>query len=154
MTKKPYRLGAIAFVINEKNQLLIVQLNSYGENEWNMPGGGREQGEGATNNAMRELREELDIKESELQLVGVSNNPLQYDFPPEMEQKGEPIALNYAGQRKDQVVFKANIKRELEVNTGEIRSYMWCHVSKLKNYLIFPKQYEGTVTVLEEFNLF
>ena len=104
-------------------------------------------------NARRELKEELGLKESELQLVGISKNPLQYDFPPEMRQREEPIALIYAGQKKDQVVFKTSLIRSLKIDTGELRDYMWCPISKLEKYLIFPRQYEGTVAALEEFKL-
>lgn len=154
MSQKPYRLGAIAYVLDGNSRLLLVQLNSYHKNEWNMPGGGRVEGEDANQNAVRELKEELDIRDSELELIGVSKDPLKYDFPPEMAQRGEPIALKYAGQKKDQVIFKSNITRDLEMDITEIRDYKWCSVEELKDHLVFPGQYDGTIAVLGEFDLF
>ena len=152
MSQKPYRLGAIAYVLNEDDQLLLVQLNSYKKNEWNMPGGGREGDEGASQNATRELKEELGIVDEELELIGISKNPLKYDFPAEMEQRGEPIALKYAGQKKDQVVLKCDLARELEIDGNEIHDYKWCTIDELEGHLMFPGQYDDAIAVLKEFN--
>lgn len=153
MLKKPYRLGAIAFVVNSSDEVLLVQLNSYGNQDWNMPGGGREGKEGATQNAIRELNEELGIQENELQLLGISSKLLQYDFPKEMLQNKELIALTYAGQKKDQVVFRTNLKRILDINRLEIHRYKWCSITKLNKYLNFPGQYNNAINVLKEFGL-
>lgn len=153
MTQKLYRLGAIAFIVNKTKRLLIVQLNSYSKDEWTMPGGGRKHGESVTQNITRELWEELGIKESELQLVGVSRNLLLYNFPSKMIQKREPIALNYTGQKKNQIVFKTNMERNLEIDKKELRKYMWCPISDLEKYLIFPGQYKNAMAILAEFKI-
>ena len=37
-----YRKKSIAIIFNDKNELLVDQLVSYGENDWNFSGGGIE----------------------------------------------------------------------------------------------------------------
>lgn len=38
----PYRQSTSAVILNKSEQILIVQKNSYKDNEWDIPGGGIE----------------------------------------------------------------------------------------------------------------
>ena len=152
---KPYRLGTYGYILDSSKRLLLVQHNSYRDNEWSLPGGGRKNGEDALQNIYRELSEELGIHEQDLTLVGVSKQAIQYDFPGEMLRNNDPMAAKYAGQRKDQVVFTchASLEESIVMDQSELKSHMLCPLDKLDSYLLFPGQAQEARRVLAEFNI-
>lgn len=152
---KPYRPGAIAFILNEKNEMLLVQHRAYGPDDWTQPGGGREGNESAIDNALREVLEELSIPSSQLQVVGQSKNSLTYEFPVDAEKNNIALARTYRGQQKAQIVFRYTglDTREFPLDTAELKAMQWCPIENLHKFLNFPEQYEKTLLVLEEFNL-
>lgn len=151
---KPYRIGATAYVLNAQGQILIVQLNHYKDGEWSLPSGGREDNETAQQNAVRETSEELGIKPEYLELVGISQHKMTYDFPANVDLEKVWAARKYRGQQKDQVVFKyTGDNQEFEIDTNELRRYMWCDISELRKYLVFPNQLQQTQKVLNEFGI-
>lgn len=154
-TDKPYRLGAIAYIYNPATKsLLLVQLNSYKEDEWNMPGGGREPGETAEQNVIREIREELDLTQPDYIIKAQAPEPLTYDFPPEFMHSNHPRAAMYRGQMKDRFLLYSSIDiSEIHVNTDELRDAFWCPVDRLAEYLKFPHQLQDTIGALQQFDV-
>ncbi|MDZ4205732.1 MAG: NUDIX hydrolase, partial [Patescibacteria group bacterium] len=65
-----YRKGVSAIIINKKNELLLVNLESFEDKYFAIPGGGIESKESLEDAVYRELNEELGIKEKNLQIVG------------------------------------------------------------------------------------
>jgi len=142
----PYRVGAVAYILNNKGQLLLVQLINYGANEWNIPGGGRDDGESAEQNILRELKEELFIEPNDLKLIGRPIKPLKYEFPPELANERKQ-----RGQIKDQFVFKYLLEQpKLAYDKSEIKAAMWCDLDKLSYYLLFPGQLQTVTDTLAE----
>jgi len=44
MNNFPYRQGIHAIVLDKDNNILLVQKQGYGENQWDFPGGGVDEG--------------------------------------------------------------------------------------------------------------
>ena len=143
-----YRLGAIAYIFDNQKRILIDNLVTYSDNEWNFPGGGRGDSETALENIYREIKEELSIDNEDLELIGRPEKPYQYDFP-------EPLIREdrlYKGQLKEQFIFKfKGNKSSLKADPKEIRAYKWVDVTDLIKYLIFPNQYNKTMEAIKDY---
>jgi 8-oxo-dGTP pyrophosphatase MutT (NUDIX family) len=63
-------LGAATVILDDAGRVLLVK-HSYGERNWQIPGGGGESGESAEETARREAREEVGIDLDIDRLVGV-----------------------------------------------------------------------------------
>jgi ADP-ribose pyrophosphatase YjhB (NUDIX family) len=68
-----YRKGVSAIIINKKDEFLLVNLESFEDRYFAIPGGGVEQGETLENVVYREISEELNIEKKSLQFIGQSN---------------------------------------------------------------------------------
>lgn len=148
----PYRKGAQALILNSDDEVLIVQLNDYNENEWNIPGGGRESGESAENNILREIEEELDIKKKDIAILAKSPSKNRYDFPPELQNSDIEIYRKYRGQIKDQFIllYKGNAE-DIKIDFSELREYKWVRQKDLESYLVFEGQIENVTSLLAEY---
>ena len=142
---RPYRKGVIAIVIDEDGKFLVVQLNSYNDNEWNFVGGGRKKGETEEENLYRELEEELGCGRGCFEILGKSRKRLKYLFP-------ETMKDNYfKGQVKDQFLVRfIGDKKNIKILEDEIKDYKWVLFEELKDCLLFPDQYENAIKVIEE----
>lgn len=67
---RPMRLGALAVVRDEQGRVLLVE-NSYMPGQWQLPGGGVEKGEAASEAIARELVEEVGFVPDSLHLHGL-----------------------------------------------------------------------------------
>lgn len=67
--------GAAIIIVNEKDQILLQRRSD--SDKWGLPGGCQELGERFQDTIIREVKEEtnLDIKEEDLELVGVISGP-------------------------------------------------------------------------------
>jgi len=59
--EKVYRKGVIAVVIDNANNFLIANLQSYNEGEWNLIGGGIDGDETPEEAVIREVSEEIGL---------------------------------------------------------------------------------------------
>lgn len=153
MKIKPYRLGALGIVFDDDNNILIVQLLEYSENEWVFPGGGRkDKDETPRENILRELTEELGLNESCFKIIGQSQKQIIYDFPLSMLKTGNKIAFQYRGQKKDQffIRFLGN-KADIRLFTEELSQHLWVPASELRKYLLFPGQLHAAVDAIKEY---
>lgn len=155
-TEKPYRLGALAYIYHPSdNKILLVQLNGYKDDEWNVPGGGREKDESAEANIIREITEELGWTSDQFKLEKRAVNPLQYDFPPSLAESGNPVGLAFRGQQKDQflVRFTGKDPDVILLQSEELKNAEWCSIDELDKRLKFPGQLDMTLAALKEFGL-
>jgi len=133
-----FRKGVSAIIINDENEFLLVNLKSFKDKYFAIPGGGIEQGETLEKAVYREISEELGIKQKSLQIVGQSDIPLRFKF--------KVIKLNrdgvkYEGSERYFFGFKfVGSESDIKVQEGEIRSYQWVSYENLKNYLLFDNQ--------------
>jgi len=118
----------------DKSKVLIVQHNEYKENEWSFPGGGIDEGETEEETALREFKEELN---GEFGIIMRDDEPFVYYYPQGYMEKFKP---DHDGQSV--IVFFGKCSGDLVKRDEEIREFRWVEFEDLKNYLIFPNQFE------------
>ncbi len=72
---KVIKIGCEILVIKEGKLLFGKRKNTFGEGSWGLPGGHLEYSEKLVNAAKRELEEETGIKEGDLKLVAIVDDP-------------------------------------------------------------------------------
>lgn len=148
-TKKSYRQGVIAIVLDKDNNFLLVQKNKYKDNEWNFLGGGREKGESLEKNLFRELREETGAENEDFEIIGISSNKIEYDYPADTASKIH--GGKYRGQSYDQIILRfTGNKEDLKFNPKEFKKHKWVQADELKKHLIFPNQYRDHKKAIDE----
>lgn len=143
-----YRKGVSALIINKNEEFLIVNLESFEEKYFAIPGGGVEQGETLEDAVYREIYEELDIGKRSLQLVGQSDSPIRFKFKEiKMIRDGE----NFEGSERYLFGFRfVGANNEIKPKNGEVRSYKWIPFVRLKDYLLFDGQLKDTQEKIKE----
>src|SRR3989339_2148831 len=117
----PYRKGASAVVIDSNNLFLIVQKQSYGDNQWEFLGGGLEENEEPSTGILRELSEELGS--SDFEIIKISPYRDTFEWPKEAQERGfAKHGKWWRGQEKYQFIvrFTGN-KDSLHLQEEEIR---------------------------------
>jgi len=143
-----YRKGVSALIINQKNEFLLVNLESFEDKYFAIPGGGIEGEESLEDAVYRELDEELGIKKRHLQVVGQSNIPVRFKFKViKMNRDGK----NYGGSEKYFFGFQfIGTNDEIKIKKDEVRTYKWVSFDQLKNYLLFDNQRQETLEKIKE----
>jgi 8-oxo-dGTP diphosphatase len=67
-------IGAATIIVDDSDHVLLVK-HSYGDRNWELPGGRGETGESAEETARREAREEVGLELDDLRLTGVYWEP-------------------------------------------------------------------------------
>jgi len=148
-TNKPYRKGVNAIIIDEDNKFLLIQKNAYKDNEWNVLGGGRDEGETLEQNLFRELNEELNTENSDFKIVGISSHKIEYDYPADTVMRIH--GGKYRGQSYDQVILRfIGDKAKLVFTPEEFRGHKWVGANELKTHLVFPNQYQNHKKAIDE----
>jgi len=143
-----YRKGVAALITNSKQEFILVNLISFEEKYFAIPGGGSEEEESLEDTVYREIKEELGIEKEYLELVGKSENPLQFKFK---EIKLFRNGIEYEGSEKHYFGFRfISNDNEIKLQEDEVRSYKWVPHSELKNYLLFDGQLEDTEQKIRE----
>lgn len=142
-----YRKGTAALIINEKDEILLVNLESFDKKSYTLPGGGQENNESLLETSYRELYEELNISKDDLRYVGESNNPIVFNFLEPKIKEG----IKYSGSEKYYSGFKfiGDISKIIP-NPGEVRTYKWVKIIDLKDYLLFESQLDDTLKMIKE----
>lgn len=143
-----YRKGVSALIVNNNNEFLLVNLESFENKYFAIPGGGVEQGETLENAVYREIYEELGIGKKSLQFVGQSNIPIKFKFKViKMTRDGK----NYEGSERYFFGFRfVSDNNEIKPKNGEIRFYKWIPFVQLKDYLLFDEQLKDTQEKIKE----
>jgi len=143
-----YRKGISALIANENNEFLIVNLISFEEKYYAIPGGGLEEDETLEEAAYREIKEELDINNDNLELIGESSSPLKTTFiTPKIDKRGNECV----GSERHFFAFRfKGSDGDIKLAEDEVRFYKWVSVSDLDKYLLFDNQLEDTVEKIEE----
>ncbi len=142
-----YRKGVSALIINSKDEFLIVNLNSFEEQFYAIPGGGVEEGESLEEAAYREVKEELGIDAKSLELIGKGEVPLQFTFKTPKVKNGVEII----GSERHFFGFKfIGDDNEIKLQEDEVRAYKWVPFAELDKFLLFDNQLAETSEKLVE----
>ncbi len=143
-----YRKGVSALIINPKNEFLLVNLISFEEKYFAIPGGGVEEGESLKDAVHREIKEELGIDSSSLELIGVSDESLKTTFKnPKISKQG----VTYIGSERFFFVFRfTGADDEIKLAEDEVRMYKWVPFENLNQFLLFDNQLEDTMDKIKE----
>ncbi|MCR4334157.1 MAG: NUDIX domain-containing protein [Patescibacteria group bacterium] len=143
-----YRKGVSALIINKDKEFLLVNLESFEDRYFAIPGGGVEQEETLENAVYREIHEELSIEKKSLQFVGQSSNPIKFKFKViKMNRDGQ----NYEGSKRYFFGFRfVGDDNEIKPKDGEVRAYKWVPFMQLKDYLLFDGQLKDTQKKIKE----
>ncbi len=143
-----FRKGVSALIVNQKNEFLLVNLVSFKEKYFAIPGGGVEQGETLEDAVYREIYEELGVSKNDLQIIGQSDIPLRFKFK---EIKLNRDGVEYEGSERYFFGLKfIGNDRDIKLQEGEIRFYKWVPVENLKDYLLFDNQLVETIEKISE----
>lgn len=137
-----YRKGVSALIMNKNQEFLLVNLVSFEEKYFAIPGGGIEEGESLERAIYREIQEELGIEEKSLQFVGKSNLSLKFKFKViKMNRDGR----EYEGSERYFSGFNfIGSDNEIKFKEDEIRACKWVPFTELNKYLLFDNQLEET----------
>ncbi len=138
-TSLSYRKKSSALIFNSDNKLLLVQPISYSETQWNVPGGGIEEGETSAEAVMRELLEELGTDLFEI----LEESPIQniYDFPDDVLVRVMSDGRLHRGQHQTQFIVRfLGDDTDIQLQAEELRRHMWVDYHDLEAYLLFPNQ--------------
>lgn len=146
-----YRKGVSAIIKNKNNEFLLVNLNSFEDKFFAIPGGGVEDGESLEEAVYREIKEELGIFEKSLVRKGKSEIPLRFIFKtPKINSKGE----EYIGSERYFFGFSfIGEDNEILLQKEEVRAYKWVAFEDLGTYLLFEGQLDDTVGKIKDENL-
>lgn len=143
-----YRKGVSALIFNKKDQLLLVNLDSFNEKYFSVPGGGLEEGETLEQAVYREVAEELGIRKDSLELVGKSSSPLRINFK---EIKLFRDSKEYCGSERYFFGFRfTGDSGEIKLKKDEVRAYKWVAFAELGDYLLFDNQLKDTKEKIAE----
>jgi len=135
-----FRQRTSAVVKDGDENFLIVQLTKYGEDDWNFPGGGIEEGEKPEEAVLRELKEELGTDKFEI--IKKSEYKEVYDWPNWLI--AEDISNKkqiYRGQEATFFLVKFSSKREdIKLDPNELRKAKWVKYEDIKNHFKFSRQ--------------
>lgn len=126
MSKKSFRIAAMAVIVNDQNQVLIG--SSPRDGGFKFPQGGLEPNEDAISGIKRELFEELGIRISDDDILFFASEEVHYLYPPE-----DPYYI-YKGQRLSVIKVQYNDSMKLIPQDDEFEELHWISPSDLHSY--------------------
>ena len=108
-----------AMVIRD-DKILMVEHHLFGRDFFNLPGGGREEGESPEDAALRELKEECNVE-------GKVVRPLNIEHKPDLESR----VYNFLVEIPDDEVASKGIDPELPLDEQSIVDVKWMRLSEI-----------------------
>ena len=143
-----YRKGVSALIVNKKDEFLLVNLLSFEDRYFAIPGGGVDEGESLEDAVYREVQEELGIENKSLEYINKSDVPVSFKFKViKMNRKG----IEYEGSERYFFGFRfTGEENEIKLGEDEVSSYKWVPFNELNKYLLFDCQLEETSEKITE----
>jgi len=135
-----YRLNIGIIVINDSNQLLWAKR--IGQNAWQFPQGGVQQGERLNQALFRELKEELGLNPSDVEIVTSTEGFLKYRLPAGLiRYDNHPLCI---GQKQKWYLLRLKApENQIDLCSNgkpEFESWMWVpYWYPLKHVISFKK---------------
>jgi len=143
-----YRKGVSALILNSKDEILLVNLQSFNKQYYAIPGGGIDIGESAIDAVYRELKEELNIDKEDLIKIGKSKKPIRLLFK---TKKLKRDGIEYDGMERLFFGFRfIGDNSKIKCQEEEVREYKWVAFNNLDRYLLFDNQLDETIKKLKE----
>lgn len=143
-----YRQGVSVLIVNDKNEILLVNLTSFEHHFFAIPGGGIDGEESLEDAVYREVKEEIGIRKELLQMIGKTANSTRFDF------KTGPRVMHgveYVGQERHFFLVKfLGQDSDIKLAEDEVRKYVWSSYEDMSKYLQFEGQLETTQEMLKE----
>lgn len=98
LTSLPYRSGVGVMLFNALGQVFVAKRIDMTTEAWQMPQGGMDSGETPQQAALRELKEEIDVDASRLEVLRESADWYTYDLPDNLI--GQIWGGRYRGQKQ------------------------------------------------------
>ena len=144
--KLPLREGVGIVVLNSKNEVLVAKRIDNPKNFWQMPQGGKDEGENYFEAAIRELKEETSI--TSVTLIKEINDFITYLLPKRL--LGIIWKGKFKGQKQKWFIMKFNgSDEEININTAkpEFLEWKWINIDQLTNEVVdFKKEVYQKVT--------
>ncbi len=96
-----YRSNVGIIIMNGQGRLLWAKR--YGQDGWQFPQGGIDEGEDAEAAMYRELHEEVGLKTEDVKIIGVTNGWLRYKLPENLRRNNQPKCI---GQKQKWFLLK------------------------------------------------
>ena len=151
LEKLPYRQNVGIMLVNEKNMVFVGQRLDSHLNAWQMPQGGIDNAEDATDAAFRELEEETGVVKDLVEIMSISNDWVTYDLPADLI----PKIWNgrYRGQKQKWFLMRfCGSDEQINIATSypEFAAWKWVMISELEDSIV---EFKKAVyrQVIEEF---
>ena len=139
MGEESYRPCVLIVLLNQDGQVLVGERSDINKPSWQLPQGGIEIGETATEAAKREMREEIGTDNATL--LRVSKRWMRYDLPQASQQSW--MGNKWIGQKVKATAFLFNgSNADINVNTEnpEFRAWRWEELETLPDLIVFFKR--------------
>ena len=133
--KLPLRNGVGVIILNSKNKVFVARRIDNPKNYWQMPQGGVENGEDYYKAALRELKEETNIKS--ISLVKEIDGFISYNLPNNL--LGIIWKGRYKGQKQKWFIMKFVGKdSEININTKkpEFLDWRWADLETITDTVV------------------
>tara|TARA_B100001540_G_scaffold183238_1_gene161595 strand:- start:45 stop:533 length:489 start_codon:yes stop_codon:yes gene_type:complete len=133
--KLPLRNGVGLVILNSQNQVFVARRIDNPKNYWQMPQGGVENGEDYYKAALRELKEETNIKS--ISLVKEIDGFISYNLPNNL--LGIIWKGKYKGQKQKWFIMKFTGKdSEININTKkpEFLDWRWADLETITDTVV------------------
>ena len=133
--KLPLRNGVGVIILNSKNKVFVARRIDNPKNYWQMPQGGVENGEDYYKAALRELKEETNIKS--ISLVKEIDGFISYNLPNNL--LGIIWKGRYKGQKQKWFIMRFTGKdNEININTKkpEFLAWRWANLETITDTVV------------------
>ena len=119
-----YRPNVVMAVMKNGRLLLLERVKN--RDNWQVPQGGVDEGEGAEEAMWRELKEETGLLPGMAEIHAVTKSDLRYDIPPRYRRRGD----NFKGQKQRWFLLELHAGDEnihfANMRQPEFSSWRWC----------------------------
>lgn len=146
---RPYRPCVGIMLVNKQGQIFVGQRVDAKTDAWQMPQGGMEEGESASQAAVRELWEETGCKS--VRYITELDEWLSYDVPPALADRIWEARFRGQTQKWVALLFEGEDSEiNLALHTPEFSAWRWAKKEELPHLAISFKRdvYKSVVTQL------
>ena len=123
-----YRAGVGALILNNKMEILMVQNQSFKDDEWDFVKGGMHMGETELDTLKREISEELG-SDFKFEIIRRSSWNVIYEWPLEKQ-----IEKGFRGQARVSywLMYRGG---NIKIDRKELRTYKWVPINNYEGFL-------------------